>query len=306
MKRAPARRWKAIVADTDSGSLASIHRCAETLGYETERVRSADAIVPALAGRTRAVVIASLSLPTLNAARLCREVRNAARNAYVILLLDRDPGRGMEQAFEAGADDILSKPIVEAELRSRLLIAGRIVALEEYRNRIHGEGTLLAEIAVNASLHSRQYLEIELGRELDRARRFAHPIGILLTQARAADLDERTVRAYGNFLCEQLRSRVDWVARYAERSFAVVLPETTLDGAARVALRLQAALVGDAVRAAGLPATLRANIGVSAFDRASTLDLPSPQSLLAGAEAQLLSAANEGLGRIARGYPKSH
>ena len=51
---------------------------------------------------------------------------------------------------------------------------------------------------------------------------------------------------------------------------------------------------------------LRTNIGVCAFDRASTLDLPSPQSLLAGAEAQLVFATREGFGRIARGYPKAH
>ena len=216
MMHATAKTWKAILADTDNDSVASIRGCMQSFGYDTERVRDPEAIVSALNGRTRAVVIASASLPELDPAQLCRDVRAAARNVYVLFLLDGDTKEAIELAFEAGADDVLPKPIGEAELRARLSLATRVVALEDDRNRMHGEGNLLAEISVNTTLHSRRYLEVELGRELDRARRFAHPVGVLLAQAQRGDLDERMVRAYGELLCEHLRNRVDWVARYGD------------------------------------------------------------------------------------------
>ena len=183
MKHAAAKTWKAILADTDNDAVASIRGCMQSFGYDTERVRDPEAIVSALNGRTRAVVIASASLPELDPAQLCRDVRAAARNVYVLLLVDGDTKEAIELAFEAGADDVLSKSIGEAELRARLSLATRVVALEDDRNRMHGEGNLLAEISVNTTLHSRRYLEVELGRELDRARRFAHPVGVLLAQA---------------------------------------------------------------------------------------------------------------------------
>ena len=147
MMRATAKTWKAIVAATDNDSLASVRGCMQSFGYETERVRSPEAIVPALSGRTRAVVIVSTSFPELDAARLCRDVRAAARSVHVIFLLDPNSEEAIELAFEAGADDVLTEPIAEVELRARLGIATRVLDLEEYRNRMRGEGALLAEIA---------------------------------------------------------------------------------------------------------------------------------------------------------------
>jgi PleD family two-component response regulator len=232
----------AIVADADRHSIARVKECLGALKYYVLPVFSAQALLAAVVERPRSLLIARSSLPGLDAQRLCQQARVSTRNTHVILLLDDRSPAAIAAAFVAGADDVISEPIVDAELRARLQLAVRISALEEYRTRMSGEGTLLAEIASRASVHSRRYLEVQLGHELDRARRFSHPLALILAHVRTTSLDERLVRLYAEIFCQQLRTSVDWVARFAERTYAIVLPETGLSGALKVANRLQKAV----------------------------------------------------------------
>ncbi len=63
---------------------------------------------------------------------LCREVRRRQFGHYVYLILltaREDPG-DLTQGFAAGADDFLSKPVEQSELRARLHAGARILSLE--------------------------------------------------------------------------------------------------------------------------------------------------------------------------------
>ncbi|MDR8351395.1 response regulator, partial [Acinetobacter baumannii] len=49
---------------------------------------------------------------------------------YLILLTAREDPGDLTQGFEAGADDFLSKPVEQSELRARLHAGSRILSLE--------------------------------------------------------------------------------------------------------------------------------------------------------------------------------
>ena len=301
MKRTPTAQPIALVADGDRHSIARLKECLGALKYYVLPVFSAQILYAALLERPRALVIARSSLPGLDAQRLCQQARVTTPNAHVILLLDDRNPHEIAAAFDAGADDVIGEPIVDAELRARLQLAVRILTLEEYRARVSDEGALFAEIAARASVHSRRYLEVQLGHELERSRRFSHPLALILAQVRTASLGERLVRLYGELFCQQLRTGLDWVARYGERTYAVVLPETGLSGALKVASRLQKALSEYDFGAIPRPGSVRASIGVSAFDQVSTMDLPSTQRLMSAAEGYLRDATRDGTSQIAGG-----
>jgi two-component system, cell cycle response regulator len=87
----------------------------------------------------------------------------------------------------------------------------------------------------------------------------------------------RTVEEFGHYsgdlvlkrcaecLSESVRKDVDWVARYGEDSFVVMLPETDTSGAMIVAKRLRIRIASTIVRMYDKELRLSASFGVAGF-----------------------------------------
>lgn len=297
-------RWAAIVADEDADSAALITRWLSPQRYEILTVADAGGIAAAAARHKLVLVLASATLPGLNARKLCQSLRDAPQYTYLISLLQHYEPSQVVAAYDAGADEVIAKPLIAAELRARLQHAARVLALEEVRAQIASEADLLAEISAATRLHSRRYLETQLGVELARAHRFSHPLAVILGEAQAVPNDRHLMRMLGDFLAERLRSKIDWVASYEGRQLALVTPETGLAGAVSAARRLHAQLSDDAILAsAGLPTALAMNFGVSAVDPEqlslhATIDT---QAMLDSARRKLSDAARLAGGGVAAG-----
>lgn len=305
MTNQPTDRWAALVSDPDRRAAAEIEGQLAPLGFEVVTIPDLEDVGDAVAKHQRALVLAAPPGNWAAAAQHSRQWRERARQCVVAFLL-RDYDRAdIAAAFESGADEVLVKPVVAAELRARMQRAMRLLALETYCEHLNGEAVLLAEISARARMHSRRYLQAQLGNEIDRARRFSHALAVILTEVTGACLDERLLRSLGVFLNNFVRAQVDWVARYSDRSFALVLPETTLLGAARAAHRLRAALTQASLASAGLPKHLKLSYGVSALDQVTAMDLPDTKLLMDSAEAFLQEAVRSGPDQIVGGHPQT-
>ena len=305
MTNQPSDRWAAIVSDSDRHSTSEIEGLLAPLGFNVVAVPDLESVVAAVGAHERALVLAAPANSWDYVAQWCRELREHAKQCYVAFLLSQYRDTDVAAAFEAGADDVLVKPVIPVELRARMQRAVRMLALEEYREHLNGEAILLSEISARARMHSRRYLQAQLGNEIDRARRFSHALAVILTEVTGSRSDERLLRSLGMFLNNFVRAHVDWVARYSDRSFALVLPETTLLGAVRAAHRLRAALTQATLASAGLPKQLKLSFGVSALDQVSAMDLPDTKLLMDSAEAYLLEAVRSGPDQIVGGHPQT-
>jgi len=84
------------------------------------------------------MVLTDWMLPGLNGLELIRNIRAHPRPGYpfVILLTVRADTADLVEALEAGADDFISKPFEQHELRARLRAGERIIRLQQdLRNR---------------------------------------------------------------------------------------------------------------------------------------------------------------------------
>jgi diguanylate cyclase (GGDEF)-like protein len=85
------------------------------------------------------VVIADMSAPGFDPVDFCRRLRrnDAGENCYALLLASPGQGNRSPEIIDAGADDVLIKPVNEQALRVHLTTAARMRALREqiYRER---------------------------------------------------------------------------------------------------------------------------------------------------------------------------
>ncbi len=101
-------------------------------GYTVSEAENGIAALDILANQPVSLVISDWEMPEMDGLSLCREIRSRqfGHYVYVILLTAREAPDDLTLGFDAGADDFLSKPVEQSELRARLHAGARVLSLE--------------------------------------------------------------------------------------------------------------------------------------------------------------------------------
>jgi two-component system cell cycle response regulator len=178
-------------------------------------------------------------------------VRNMQLDGYVytLLLTARDAKEHIITGLEAGADDYLVKPVHEPELVARLNAGRRILALEHSLRAANHRNRILSITDALTGAYNRRYLMEQLPREVERCRRYAYPLSVLMCDLdHFKSINDQRGHAAGDDVLQQfasraqrsIRSNSDWIARYGGEEFLIVLPETAYADGLFVAEKIRA------------------------------------------------------------------
>jgi two-component system, cell cycle response regulator len=303
----PAGIWRILLVDDEPTQRLIVARLLKRAGYEVDTAGNGREALAKLDSGDFQLMITDWEMPEMDGIALCSALRSSQSQAYIytILLTARDSIENVVTGLQAGADDYLTKPVIEPELIARLNTGKRIVTLERSLRTVNEENRRLSITDSLTGVRNRRYLMEELPREIERAGRYGRQLSVIMCDV---DHFKKINDTHGHLVGDEvlkwfvheLQTGVracDWVARYGGEEFVVVLPETSVANAATAAQHLREQIAATPAAVAGLELTVTASFGVSGWKdsaaQGATLD-----ALIARCDAAVYASKASGRNRV--------
>ncbi len=221
------------------------------------------------------IAVLDWMMPALAGPEVCRMVRKKAKEpyTYILLLTSRTLKEDVVAGMDSGADDYLTKPFEQQELRVRLRAATRIVELQAELLATREALRVQATRDYLTNLWNRSSIMEILERELARSSREHSSCGVVL-----ADLDHfKSINdTRGHFTgdralketAQRMQASVrpyDAAGRYGGEEFLMIMPGCDEACTRNQAERVRMAICNEAVAMPEGPLHLSASFGCSAF-----------------------------------------
>ncbi len=229
--------------------------------------------------------IVSLSLHAYDGLRLCSQIRSveATRQVPILAIAEPEDRQKVLRCLDLGVNDYLLRPIDRNELIARVRTQ---IRRKRYADGLRQNVEASIEMAVVdalTGLHNRRFLESALTGLLEDARRKARPFAAMMFDIdHFKGVNDLYGHEAGDQLLQSLAQRIrrlvrstDLFCRVSGDEFVILMPDTRLDVAAKVAERVRAGVESSgftlAAKVGQLPITISIGLAESAQDGADLL-----------------------------------
>lgn len=238
---------KILVLNNDLMERTVIQQVLQRNGHEIIPAENSDVAMQLLQQGEIRFVIADRATTDMDEMQFIKRIREAKPPYYIYILLIALKVQDTDvTAPRLGADDYLHKPVVPIELKSRVYIGERILALADNLIQAKGNAKNAAVFdPLTNTLNQKAFLTLSRG-ELERARRAQSSLSLI-----ALDIDnfkainERYGKDIGNdvlsIVSQSIREKsrpYDGVSRYEDDMFLLILPGVIGQDAEKIAERI--------------------------------------------------------------------
>jgi diguanylate cyclase (GGDEF)-like protein len=300
---------KVLVADDDFLLLELLRGLLDSSGYECVTVSDGESAWKHLLAEGADIVISDWLMPGLNGVQLCERVRAhpEIEYPYFILLTARGEHNDVLTAVRAGVDDHLPKPLDLDVLEARLIVAERVRTLHREMNRTRKE-LEAANLRLDEAAHrdaltglgNRLKLNNDLPGIHARFVREGYLYSLALfdidhfkeyNDTHGHQMGDALLAEVGRVFSSELRQG-DLAYRYGGEEFLLVLPNRTIEEAAKGAERCRRT-IAEVTADSDLPAPATLSAGV-----AQVTDGESIENVLGRADRALYRAKRAGRDRV--------
>ena len=252
------------------------------------------------------LIIVNAAAKAFDGLRFAAQIRSyeATRSLPILAIVDFDERPRLVKALEIGVNDVLPRPIDPQELAARVKTQ---IRRKRYTDYLRENLDLSLELAVTdqlTGLHNRRYMESQLEALVRRAVvGGGDPVGLMvididhfkkINDSFGHAVGDEVLREFAVRLASNVRA-IDLPVRFGGEEFVVVMPETDLADAQRIAERIRLHVAGSPFRVMGGEELLTVTISIGV---AASLPTDDQARLIKRADEAMYEAKSNGRNRV--------
>jgi two-component system cell cycle response regulator len=249
--------------------------------------------------------IVSLGLESYDGLRVCSQIRSLerTRNLPILAIAEADDRVRVLRALDLGVNDYLSRPIDRNELVARVRTQLRQKRYaDSLRDKVQ-QSIELALVDPLTGLNNRRFLDNHLAAMLEQAQRRRAPLSLMIfdidhfkqvNDTHGHDCGDEVLKGFADRLRRIIRGG-DLLCRLGGEEFVIVMPDSPVEVAAKVAERTRSAILGEPFVIDGTGRTIPITVSVGVAGRGRDSDA---ESLYRRADQALYRSKAEGRNRV--------